>query len=137
MTVNKSMANQWISLETVRFINTLFTVPKTPEPRGLNFFSSEGLRIRAWTLVPFSPGPSGSKLCQENQKSQIKKQNKTGAALTLLTRWVISEVSPLRFPDTSSWLSCGGWPGLGGTAHPGKTTPSRKSSQQGHLKLCL
>lgn len=45
-------------------VTTLLTVPKTPEPRGLIFLSSEGFNMRAWTLVPFSPGPSGSKLCQ-------------------------------------------------------------------------
>lgn len=52
-----------------------------------------------------------------------------------LTR--LDGLSPLRSPGTSSLPSYGGWPGLDDIAHPGKTTPGRKSGRPGHLKLCL
>lgn len=44
--------------------------------------------------------------------------------------------SPLRSPGTSSWLSCGGWRGLFGTTHPGKTSPGRRSNWPGRPKRC-
>lgn len=43
-------------------VQTLCTVPKTPDPRSLLLRNSELFRMRAWTFVPFSPGSSGSML---------------------------------------------------------------------------
>lgn len=81
---------RWQESVKEHLINTLLTVPKTPEPRGLIFLKSEGLNMRAWTLVPFSPGPSGSKLCQL-YISQIKRK----AGVTLEAGFVQGLTSPL------------------------------------------
>lgn len=131
----KSLDKMCMCMETKTIVNTLCTMPKTPEPRALIFFSSEGLRMRAWTLVPFSPGPRGSKLCQNTHNGSFFSLSVTNACSEVSSwGWM---VSPLHSPGISSWLSCGGWPGLGGTARPGKTTPGRKSNQPGRLELCL
>lgn len=144
---NKLVDNQCRKInQTDRLISTLCTVPKTPEPRALIFFSSDGLKMRAWTLVPFSPGPSGSKLYEK--KTTIYSQmislppsahgnHKRDSSWQLMSCWMLSKVSPPHSQGTSAWLSCDGWQGLGGTAHPGKTTPGRRSSQPAHLKLYL
>lgn len=50
---------------------------------------------------------------------------------------VMMMISPLHSLGIFSWLSCDGWPGLCGTAGPGKTTPGRRWGQQGHLELYL
>lgn len=44
---------------------TLCTVPKTPEPNTLSRFSSVSLKMRARTLLAFSLGSSGSRLCRD------------------------------------------------------------------------
>lgn len=56
------MCQKRIAETMARITITLWTDPNTPLPSSLILRSSEGFRIRAWTLDPFSPGSRGSKL---------------------------------------------------------------------------